>query len=485
MKLILRDAGFLSTALARYRIDYCRIKYRNGKLNESKRAARQNETGQIGNARPNGRQRTRERAMPAAPAQSIEHQQAAELIRGFDLGRLSPAFLNDPYPTYAALRERAPIHHLPDGSFFLTRYDDVAQVYRDTSTWSSDKKIDFRPAFADSLLYEHHTTSLVFNDPPVHTRVRKLLAPVFTPRALKAIEPRIEALVDRLLDNAAQAGVIDLIDDFAAAIPMQLIGDLLGVPQGERGPLRKWSLAILGALEPVLKREQFDAGVSSVAEFKAYLTRLIAQRKENAGSDGREILSILINASEFAGDATDRGGELLSGLELIHNCIFLLNAGHETTTNLIGNSVDLLLRNPDARADLAANPELIDTAIEEFLRMESPNQLGNRRAVRDAKLGDVAIAAGSYVHLCIAAANRDPAQFPNPDRLDIRRSPNRNLAFGLGIHACAGMSLARMEARIAVGKLVKRFATIERAGDVVRGGRARFRGFLHFPVAVG
>ncbi len=284
--------------------------------------------------------------MPAAPVQRIADQQAAELIRGFDLARLSPAFLNDPYPTYTALREHAPIHRLPDGSFFLTRYDDVAQVYRDTATWSSDKKIDFKPAFADSLLYEHHTTSLVFNDPPVHTRVRKLLAPVFTPRALKAIEPRIEALVDRLLDHAAQSGVIDLIDDFAAAIPMQLIGDLLGVPQSERGPLRKWSLTILGALEPVLKREQFDAGVNSVAEFKDYLTKLIAERQQSPGTDGREILSILINASEFAAGSAARGGERLSELELLHNCIFLLNAGHETTTNLIGNSVDLLLRYP-------------------------------------------------------------------------------------------------------------------------------------------
>jgi cytochrome P450 len=423
-------------------------------------------------------------AMPVAPVQQIADEQAAELIRGFDLARLSAAFLNDPYPTYTALREHAPIHRLPDGSFFLTRYDDVAQVYRDTATWSSDKKIDFKPAFADSLLYEHHTTSLVFNDPPVHTRVRKLLAPVFTPRALKAIEPRIEALVDRLLDQAAQSGVIDLIDDFAAAIPMQLIGDLLGVPQSERGPLRKWSLTILGALEPVLKREQFDAGVNSVAEFKDYLTKLIAERQQSPGTDGREILSILINASEFAGGSAARGSERLSELELLHNCIFLLNAGHETTTNLIGNSVDLLLRYPDARAEVAEHPDLIDTAIEEFLRMESPNQLGNRRAVRDTALGDVAIAAGSYVHLCIAAANRDPAQFHDPDRLDIRRSPNRNLAFGLGIHACAGMSLARMEARIAIGKLVQRFPTIEPVGDFVRGGRARFRGFLHFPVAV-
>jgi cytochrome P450 len=406
-----------------------------------------------------------------------------QTIRDFNLGRLTKSFLDDPYPTYAALRAHAPVHRLPDGSFFLTRYDDVAQVYRDTATWSSDKKIDFRPNFADSLLYEHHTTSLVFNDPPVHTRVRKLLAPVFTPRALKAIEPRIEDLVERLLDNAARAGAVDLIEDYAAAIPLQLIGDLLGVPQHERGPLRNWSLRILGALEPVLNAEQFAQGVKSVAEFKAYLTKLIADRQTQVSADGKEILSILIRASEFAADAND-GAERLSGLELIHNCIFLLNAGHETTTNLIGNSVDLLLRNPEAKAELTQHPELIDTAIEEFLRMESPNQLGNRRATKDTQRGGIAIPAGGYVHLCIAAANRDGEQFPDAERLDLRRSPNRHLAFGLGIHACAGMSLARMEARIAIGKLLARFQTIERAGDAVRGGRARFRGFLRFPVTV-
>src|ERR1700761_2449349 len=249
------------------------------------------------------------------------------LIRDFNLARLDKAFLDDPYPTYRALRELAPIHRLPDGSFFLTRYDDIAHVYRDTATWSSDKKVDFRPNFSDSLLYEHHTTSLVFNDPPVHTRVRKLLAPVFTPRALKAIEPRIEELVDRLLDNAARAGTIDLIDDFAAAIPLQLIGDLLGVPQHERGPLRNWSLRILGALEPVLNAEQFAEGVKSVAEFKVYLTKLIADRQTQVSAGDKEILSILIRASEFAAgaDAND-GAERLSALELIHNCIFLLNA---------------------------------------------------------------------------------------------------------------------------------------------------------------
>ena len=368
---------------------------------------------------------------------------------------------------------------MPDGSYFLTRYDDCLEVYRDVDIWSSDKKLDFRPNFADSPLYEHHTTSLVFNDPPYHSRVRKLLAPAFTPRALGALQSRIEKLVDRLLEIAADRGEIDLITDFAAAIPVQLIGDMLGIPQDERGPLRGWSLAILGALEPVLSRQQFDTGVAAVADFKEYLTDIISRRLRSGDSDPAEILSKLIDASDFAvhGD-----GDRLSKLELIHNCIFLLNAGHETTTNLIGNAVDLLIRHPGAMSELRNHPEAMDTAVEEFLRMESSNQLGNRRAIRDTVLGGVDIAAGSYVHICIGAANRDPDQFPDPDRLDIRRQPNRHLAFGTGIHACAGMSLARMEAQVAIGRLLQRFTHVEPIAAPVRGGRARFRGFTSYPV---
>src|SRR5947209_16944955 len=198
-----------------------------------------------------------------------------EAARAFDLRKLDPSFLNDPYPVYRALREHDPVHRMPDGSYFLSRYEDCAEVYRDPATWSSDKKIDFRPNFADSLLYEHHTTSLVFNDPPYHTRVRKLLAPAFTPRALGRLQPLIEALVDRLLDRAAERGTIDLIDDFAAAIPIQLIGDLLNLPMDERGPLPDWSLAFLGALEPTLSPRQFETGVRAVEEFKAYLRQHI------------------------------------------------------------------------------------------------------------------------------------------------------------------------------------------------------------------
>ncbi|MBV8850255.1 MAG: cytochrome P450, partial [Methylobacteriaceae bacterium] len=301
----------------------------------------------------------------------------------------------------------------------------------------------------------------------------------FTPRALGRLQPQIEALVDRLLDRAEER-TIDLIDDFAAAIPIQLIGDLLNLPLDEREPLRDWSLAILGALEPTLSPQQFDTGARAVDEFKTYLRRHI-RREADAGRTGAgEVLAALIGGSEFNANAP--ANERLSELELIHNCIFLLNAGHETTTNLIGNGIDLLFRNPDALADLRAHPELIESAVEEFLRMESSNQLGNRRAVCDTALGGVAMQAGTYVHIAIAAANRDPAQFLDPDRLNIRRHPNRHLAFGTGIHACAGMSLARMEARVAIGKLVARFSEIAPAGTPRRGNRARFRGFAHYPV---
>jgi cytochrome P450 len=394
----------------------------------------------------------------------------------FDLRALPDDFYENPFVYYDRLRRRDPVHRCPDGSFFLTRYDDVVAVYADHHTWSSDKRVEFSPKFGASPLYEHHTTSVVFRDPPDHTRIRKLFAPAFTPRALAALEPRVVRFVDGLLDNAAARGGMDLVDDFAAALPVQLIGDMLGVPQTERGPLRGWSLAILGALEPEPGRERLESGSRAVEEFKDYLRRLIADRRRRPSTDPGEILSALL-AAEDAGDR-------LTELELLHQCIFLLNAGHETTTNLIANALVALLEHPDQLARLRAEPGSIGSAVEEFLRFQSPNQLGNRRAVRDAVVGGVAMAEGTLVTLGIGAANRDPAQFADPDRLDIARTPNRHLAFITGIHACAGMWLARMEGRVAIGRLVARFSNLRPAGRLVRARRARFRAVSSFPVAV-
>jgi hypothetical protein len=402
----------------------------------------------------------------------VTPERAAALA--FDLRELPGDFYEDPFPTYHRLRRWDPVHRCPDGSYFLTRYDDVAAVYQDHHRFSSDKRVEFAPKFGDSPLYEHHTTSVVFRDPPDHTRIRKLFAPAFAPRALAALEPRVERLVDALLDRAAARGGFDVVEDFAAALPVQLIGDMLGVPADERGPLRGWSVAILGALEPVPGPERLDAGNRAVEEFKAYLRRLIADRRRRPSTDPGEILSALL-AAEDAGDR-------LTEVELLHQCIFLLDAGHETTTNLIANAVVALLEHPGQHARLRAEPALLPSAVEEFLRYQSPNQLGNRRAVAEVTVGGVALAAGALVTLGIGAANRDPAHFPDPDRLDLGRTPNRHLAFITGIHACAGMWLARMEGRVAIGRLVARFARFRAAGKPVRARRARFRVISSFPV---
>jgi len=411
----------------------------------------------------------------AAGVLSEEAERAAALA--LDLRALPDDFYDDPFPHYHRLRRWDPVHRGPDGSYFLTRYDDVVAVYQDHHTWSSDKRVEFAPKFGASPLYEHHTTSVVFRDPPDHTRIRKLFAPAFTPRALAALEPRVVRFVDGLLDRAAARGGMDVVEDFAAALPVQLIGDMLGVPREERGPLRGWSLAILGALEPEPGPGRLEAGSRAVDEFKGYLRRLIADRRRRPSTDPGEILSALL-AAEDAGDR-------LTELELLHQCIFLLNAGHETTTNLIANAVVSLLEHPGEHLRLRAEPGLITTAVEEFLRFQSPNQLGNRRAVRDAVLGGVAMDAGTLVTLGIGAANRDPAQFPDPDRLDIGRTPNRHLAFITGIHACAGMWLARMEGRAAIGRLVARVPNLRAAGPPVRAHRARFRVVSSFPITVG
>jgi cytochrome P450 len=398
---------------------------------------------------------------------------ARELAKDFDLEKLTPEFYVNPYPTYRALRENEPIKRLPNGALFLTRYDDLVTAYKNTKAFSSDKKKEFAPKYGASLLYEHHTTSLVFNDPPIHTRVRRLIMGALSPRAIAEMEGDLVRLVDRLLDAIAAKGSFDLIGDFAAAIPIEVIGNLLDVPHDEREPLRDWSLAILGALEPVITEAAFARGNKAVQDFLAYLEVLVERRRAKPGNPERDVLTRLI-----LGEAD---GERLNAKELLHNCIFLLNAGHETTTNLIGNGLVALSEHGSEKARLIAQPETIKTAVEEMLRYESSNQLGNRMTVEQIALGGLTLPAGTPVTLCIGAANRDPAQFPDPERFDIGRTPNRHLAFATGAHQCAGMALARLEGAIAISHFLARFPRYALDGVPVRGGRVRFRGFLSVP----
>ncbi len=427
-------------------------------------------------------------------------RRAAEIAASLDLRQLPEDFLTNPYPVYAQLRESAPIQQMPDGSLFLTRHADLVTVYRDAQLFSSDKHVEFGPKYNHapydqapwavapgiSPLFQHHTSSLVFNDPPLHTRVRRTIMGALTRRAIDAMAPGLVVLVDQLLDQMEAQGGGDLIEDFASAIPVEIIGNLLGVPHADREPLRGWSLAILGALEPRLTLEQEALGNQSVIDFLAYLRGLVTERRQNPGNPEQDVLTRLIQGEE--------NGETLSEVELLQNCVFLLNAGHETTTNLIGNALVCLQEWPEQRAGLMADlaaasdedarQDVLGLAVDEFLRFESSNQLGNRRATAACTVGGVDLPEGALITLCIGAANRDPAQYENPEVLNLRRLGNKHLAFGFGPHQCAGLSLARLEGRIAIGRFVQRFPDYRLTTAPVRGMRARFRGFLSAPFAI-
>ena len=415
---------------------------------------------------------------------------ALTIAQSLDLRAPPAIFYANPYPIYAALREHEPVRRMPDGSIFLTRYADLIDVYKDAKTFSSDKKIEFTPKFENAPhLLAHHTTSLVFNDPPVHTHVRQIMMGALTRRAIDHVEASLTLLVHRLVSAIEAKGGGDLIEDFAAAIPIEIIGNLLGIPLAEREPLRSWSLAILGALEPKLTPDQESAGDAAVSEFLSYLKVLIADRRAHPGDPQHDVLTRLIQGEGA------KNNEQLSESELLHNCIFILNAGHETTTNLIGNALValeewplqkalLIQRMKDSAHDKEKLDDVMNTAVDEFLRFESSNQLGSRRSVVDCVIGGVPLPAGTLITLCIGAANRDPAQFERAEELDITRPNCKHLSFGFGVHQCAGLHLARLEGRIALQTFLQRFPHYQLTAAPVRGGRARFRGFLSVPFTI-
>ncbi len=399
-------------------------------------------------------------------------QQAAS----FDINSIDSGFIENPYPILELLRENDPVHWNPDGSLFLTRYRDIQRVYQDRSM-ISDKREIFKKKFGDSALYNHHTTSLVFNDPPYHTTVRKLLTGAFTPRKLAEMEPLIEEIVDKLLDELEDKREFDFVSEFAMRLPTEIISFMLGVPEAYRERLRGYSLSILGALDAVVSEEQLDNGNEAVVEFGQLLDELIEHRRKNPDEARQgEVLQSLI-FGEYEGNTLNQN-------ELIQNCIFLLNAGHETTTSLMANGVGIFLAEPEQFKALIEKPELMDSAVEEILRYESPLQIGNRLTPDDMEISGVRVPAGTYIHTSIASANRDPEIFGKPEEFNVARRNNRHLAFITGIHVCLGATLARYEGRIAFGKLISRFPNLSANGEAERLPLARFRGFIRLPVSI-
>ena len=376
-------------------------------------------------------------------------------ISALDRKLLSPAIFANPYPVYHQLRAQDPVHWSDAwGCWVLTRYKDVVSVLRDYLRFSNVGRIaSFLDQLPESMrsdirpLYENFSTGMPNTDPPEHTRIRSLVNRAFMPRVVEAMRPRMQAIVDGLLDTVENDGQMDVVSDFAYPLPAIIIAEMLGVPSEERDQFKRWSddiVAFHGTGRP--RPDSVRRSLRGLLEAKEWLRRLIAQRRQHPRDD---LLSALAAAEEE--------GDMLSETELLATCISLIVAGHETTTGLIGNGLLALLRHPDQVQKLKDAPELVATAIDEFLRYDTSFQRTWRLTAEDVEFAGEPIPRGQTVSLMLGAANRDPEQFPDPDRLDITRKPNPHLAFGHGVHFCLGEPLARREAEIAFTTLLGRF----------------------------
>jgi cytochrome P450 len=367
------------------------------------------------------------------------------------LNVFDPAFRSDPYPTYAALREQDPVHKTAMGAWALTRYRDCADVLTDPR-FGSQSPPELRGATA---LPDDHPlvvlgNSMLFLDPPDHTRLRGIVSKAFTRRAVDALGPRVEQLVDDLCNAAADRGEIDVVDDFAYPLPIAVMCELLAIPEEDVAGFRRWSRDLAGVVDIPADLGVIARGAKAGEWFIDYFHDLIPKRRANPGDD---LLSELI-AAEDAGDR-------LSHEELLATCVQLVFAGHETTQNLISNGLLALLQQREEFARLRDDPSLVRTAIEELLRFDSPAQVSARWAKTDVDLDGHVIKPGEPILVFLGSANRDPEQFDAADTVDVGRTDNKHLSFGGGVHFCLGGPLARLEARIAIPELARRFPDME------------------------
>lgn len=362
-----------------------------------------------------------------------------------------PENRTDPYPIYDFIREREPVHHAPDGSWVLTRYDHSAALLRDPRFSTNPARLTEGPDPASmGPIRQVGSSLMMFLDPPDHTRLRSLVSQAFTPRMVESLRPRIQALVDELLDAVVEKGEMDVLADLAYPLPTVVICEMLGVPPEDREKFKAWSADASRLLDGYLDKEATDRGMVAGMYLFQYFTDLVADRRRHPRQD---LLSALL--------AAEAGGDRLTHAELMSTATLLFVAGFETTMNLVGNGTLALLRHPDQLARLRDDPGLVRTGVEELLRYDGPVHVTARIATEDLDIGGFRIGEGEQVVAMLGAAGRDPAQFPEPHRLDVSRSPNRHLAFGGGPHFCLGAALARLEAQLAFGTMLRRLPDME------------------------
>jgi cytochrome P450 len=393
----------------------------------------------------------------------------------------APGFTDDPYPQYAALRAGAPVYQHPFGFWLLTSYEAVSWLLR-ANLSVEDRNVAPSPftELRDQMYGEEGTrtggVSMLDRDPPDHTRLRRLVSKAFTPRAVQALRPRITGLVDGMLDAAEREGRVDLVDALAFPLPFAVIAEMLGTPSADHERIRQLSGTVVRSLEPVADPALAAAITAADAELTAIAASMIAWKRVNPADD---LLTALIGAED--------DGDVLDDDELIAQTLLLYIAGHETTVNLIAGGTLALLRNPAQLALLRDDPDLIDNAVEELLRYDSPVQASRRITLEPVSISGVDIPAGAFVMASLGSANRDEG-FWGPDAAELRlgrENARQHVSFGGGPHHCLGASLARLEAAIAISRLTARFPGLALDGPVTWNGRFNLRGPAHLPVSLG
>lgn len=381
---------------------------------------------------------------------------SASLIATLDAQLGTPEFDADPLETLRGLREVDPVHWSDAiGGWIVTRYADVVSTFKDVPVFSNVGRLAKASAYlppdrrAQFKAFEDHYNikGLLHSDPPDHTRLRTLVLTAFNPRVIEAMRPRIQAIVDGILDKAAPAGGMEVINDLAWALPSTVLAELMGAPIEARPLFRQWAddiLAFQGVNKP--SEEILLTAQTALIQAKAYLRTMIEARREEPTDD---LLGHLV--------ASQTDGDSLTEEELLSTCITLMGAGQETTTALVGNGLYLMLSHPDAHARMREDPTVIRSAVEEFIRFESPIPRQPRIVKQEGMLGGKHLKTGDIAFQMLNSANRDPAQFVEPDVFDIERKPNRHIGFGLGAHFCVGAPLSRLEGQVIFGTLLDRF----------------------------